>query len=219
MKTTLKKDEYNNLDGNEFDLYVAELNKIYMNDKKKANKIARRGLTDLGLLNKSITGNSLGINKEIAIIIAICSSIALCCFFAPNLELMGIYLFGMIFFFAGLFVGLYIPVFGLIFLFSHGGTGLFVMIMSLFGFPIDSPEIEKIFNNPIFTDGAVPKNIILFLCVVGIVFVSAFIYTIIHNLSPTLKKDKKNIIRILILFFIGIVLVILFPKIFPYLFA
>lgn len=215
MKTKEKESIDFDSKRNEFDWYIEELNKIYINDEGRAKKIARRGLRELGFMTKNSSSNSHEIDKQITIIVVLCILIALCCFFAPNVGSMGMYIFGVIFFIAGLFTGLNVPGAGLIFLFSHGGTGLFIMIISLFGMD-DSMGLEKIFNNPVFTDGGIHGNILIYLIIMAIIFVVAIIYTILHNLSPKLKEDKKHIIRILLLFLIGILLLAIFPKIFPY---
>lgn len=213
MKMNDKEENDYNLRKNEFDWYIEELNKIYVYDKGRAKKIARRGLKDLGLLKETISFKSLGIDKEISIIVIICILITLCCFLTPNASSLMMYIFGVIFFLVGIFVGLEVTVFGLIFLFSHGGSGLAIMILSLFGMG-DSSDFNQIFNNPVFTDGGIPKNMLIYLCVLALVFISAIIYTIFHNLSPTLKQNKKHMIRILLLYFIAILLTALFFKFF-----
>ena len=127
------------------------------------------------------------------------------------------YIFGLVFFFAGLFVGSYVIGFGLIFLFSHGGSGLFIMISSLLS--NEFFDFEDISNNPVFTDGGIPNDLKQYLIGIIAVFAIAIIYTIAHNLSSKLKEDNKHIIIILSLYLIGILLVGLAPRIFPYLIA
>ena len=133
---------------------------------------------------------------------------------------MALYMFGLVFFLAGLFIGLNVPVFGLIFLCSHGGTGIIIMLSSLLGSDENSLfyNIGRIFKNPMFSDGGMPSNLRLHLCAIVAVLVTALVYTVLHNLSPRLKENKIHMIIILALFLIGIVLVGLIPRMYPYLF-
>ena len=202
---------------NYYDWYINELNALYVKDKSKATKIAKQGLNEMGLLNQSGSNSgSLGIDKEMATIVGLCILIALCGLLIPNIAGIGMYLFGIVFFLSGVFIGLYVPVFGLIFLFSHGGAGLFIMLSAASGeFTDESITIfEKIISNPAISDGGFPTSMILYVGVALVFLVMAVIYTIIHNLSPVLKKDKKHVIRILLLLLAGIILFLLFPRIF-----
>ena len=204
---------------NYFDSYVKELYKINTDNPKKAERIAKRGLNDLGILGKSNNNNKLGLDINLAIIVFICFLMILCLFFTSSLENALMYLFGIVFFLVGLFIGLKIPVFGLIFLFSHGGMGLFVLISSLLGtFDNSSLSIDFLFNNPIYTDGGMPNTIKVYLIIILGIFVVALIYTLLHNLSSKLKENKIHIIIILLLYLILFILVGLFPRIFPFLF-
>jgi hypothetical protein len=204
---------------NYFDSYIKELYKINTDNPQKAKDIAKKGLNELGLLDKSAKTNKLGIDMKWAVIICICFLIILCAFFSSNLELAMMYIFGVVFFLAGLFIGLYVPIFGIIFLFSHGGAGIYMMLSSLLGNVDDfSTKIDLIFNNPIYTDGGMPITIKLYLIIILVVFVVAFIYTILHNLSPKLKENKIHTILVLSLYLLLIILVGFLPRIFPFLF-
>ena len=135
---------------------------------------------------------------EKRITISICVLIALCSLLVSNYELIFIYLFGMVFFFAGLFIGLKAPVFGLLFLVTHGGSGLFIMILSFLG-GLDNElfDFKNFFNNPVFSDGGVPSNLKFYLGTVATIFIISLLYTIIHNFSSTMKEDHKHMIIIL----------------------
>ena len=209
--------EHNNINKSDFDWYIEELYKVNSSDPNKANSIARRGLDELGLLNKSETGTILGIDIVTLLVVFLCIIIGLCVLLVPDMNTSPMYLFGCLFFFAGLAVGFSVPGFGLIFLFTHGGTGLAVMICSLLGsFDSNDSIIEKIFNNPALTDGGMQNNMYMYLYLIGALFVTALVYTILYNLSPKLKENKIHIVVILAIFFVGILLVGLLPRIFGF---
>lgn len=203
-----------------FDKYIKELYKINTDNPKKAKDIAKNGLDELGLLKKaSPKNNKLGIDINWAIIVIICLLMFLGAFLTSNMDSAMLYIFGVIFFLAGLFIGLYVPVFGLIFLLSHGITG-FVTIFLVLLFGTDNMDsINIILNNPLYTDGGMPFNIKIYLISICVLFVAAFIYTILHNLSPKLKKNKIHAIIILSLYLITIILIGLFSRVFPFLFS
>ncbi len=206
----------NNLNKNDFDWYVEELYKINSSNPNRANSIARKGLDELGLLDKSKVDGFLGIDMRWVAIIVICILIELCVFLAPNRDAILPYIFGSVFFFAGLFVGLDVPIFGLIFLCSHGGIGLAIMLVSLLG-GIENRSFStgNIFNNPAFSDGGMPSNMKLYLWGILAVFITAIVYTLLHNLSPRLKENKIHMIAILLLYLLLIFLVGYFSKTFP----
>lgn len=210
--------EKNNINKPNFDRYIEELYKINTEDKKRAEKIAKSGLRELCIVfEEDNPPSSVVDSKNKKIIIAICILIALCGLLVQNIGMILMYIFGLVFFFAGLFVGSYVIGFGLIFLFSHGGSGLFIMISSLLS--NEFFDFEDISNNPVFTDGGIPNDLKQYLIGIIAVFAIAIIYTIAHNLSSKLKEDNKHIIIILSLYLIGILLVGLAPRIFPYLIA
>ena len=202
-----------NINKPSFDKYVEELYKINTENPKRAEQIAKQGLEELGLESSVKTSPLLGIDMEWAGVVIVCILIALCGFLVPDIKQIALYFFGMIFFFAGLFVGLTVPVFGLIFLVTHGGTGLFMMISTMFGeFTGDITEVETVFNNPAFTDGGMPNNIKLYLGITKAIFITALIYSILHNLSPRLKENKKHMIIILTLYLLFILSYIYFYR-------
>ncbi|MBR1385591.1 MAG: hypothetical protein IJ568_02035 [Bacilli bacterium] len=216
----LQEKNDNNVNDDYYNRYLNELHKIYEEDKVRANRMAKRRLVELGFIKENRKENSNNFNFEFDIkfktIVVICVLIAMVSLIPANGITVPIYLFGFVFFLAGLFVGLYVPFFGIIFLFSHGGTGLFLMLSSLLGSSTENMSIGIDFaNNPVFSDGGIPSNIKLYFYFIIVIFVVAFIYTIIHNVSKKMKSDKKHVIIILTLYLIAILLVALSTKIFP----
>ena len=169
---------------------------------------------------KKVSYNKSIFNKENLPLVLICFLIIISGLFAQNIITFPMYLFGVCFFFAGVFVGLYIKVFGLIFLFSHGGAGLFIMLSSITSIETENGiSLEKFKNHPLFTDGGIPTNIKLYLAVTLGFLLSAIILTIIHNFSDKMKKDKKYACYVLLLYLLVIIHVMLFPRIFSYLYV
>ena len=214
------KEDYNvsdNINKPAFDHYIEELYKINATDKKRANRIAEQGLKELGLVRNKKISKHLCIDIEITIMILICIIIAACGLLVTNFEYIGLYFGGLIFFLSGLFVGLYVPIFGLIFLCSHAATGLWLMLSSFFGGPNDMFIIKHIANNPVFSDGGIPMDLQLYLGALLILLLGALIYTLLHNLSPRLKENKRHAIIILVLFLLLIIFTGLLPRFYPYL--
>ena len=100
-----------------FDRYIKELYKLKSENEKIANNVAKKGLEELGMTSYTPQKNSLGINTEWGLIVGICILIACCGFLLNSLASIPMYIGGLAFFLAGLFIGLNIPIFGLIFLF------------------------------------------------------------------------------------------------------
>ena len=125
------------------------------------------------------------------------------------------YLGGCIFFIAGVMIGLGVKAFGLIFLFSHGITGLIVLCATtLSGGDIES--LFGLFNNPIMSDN--PRYITIYLIAALLCAVFATISTILYNLSDELKRKKYSIYVPLVLYFLAILMVVIFPRIMDYLY-
>lgn len=116
----------------------------------------------------------------------------------------GMYFFGEVFFFAGLGVGLYIPAFGLIFLASHGGTGFAIMLGSL---------LSESLNSPIWSDH--PVNLYLYFGLMILIGVIAVLLSIVHNLSRSMKKDKRFFLIIVALYLLVLFMSGIFPYIVP----
>ncbi len=217
------KENYNSSVESAFDRYIKELYKLKTENDKIAENVAKKGLEELGMTSytphsNSLRINSLGINTEWGLIVGICILIACCGFLLNHFAGIPMYIGGLAFFLAGLFVGLNVPIFGLIFLFSHGATGLFLLLSSFFvRIGEESADFLEIFHNPVFSDGGIPNNLKLYIETTVALLIIAFVYTILHNLSPVLRNNKKHMIIILLLFFIVILLTGLAPRFFPYL--
>ncbi len=115
----------------------------------------------------------------------------------------GFFLFGFIFFLAGLLIGMYIKYFGIIFLFSHGGLGYYLMISLL---------SRDILSNPILTDGN-PKHLILYLCVIAALTVISFGFIILYNISDKWKEKKYAMLFPIGFFTIAFILAGILPNI------
>ena len=90
-----------------------------------------------------------------------------------------------------------------------------VMIISLLGaFSNSELEIEELLHNPALTDGGMQSNLYMYLYLIGAIFVTALVYTILHNLSPKLKENKIHKMIILGLYLAVVVLIGLLPRIF-----
>lgn len=184
---TLEKKKTNNLltyDENLNDSYEEELEFLADLDESEAikrNKNKYRNDEDLSGSNKSSSELKKvfqDIDKDKLYLCVLIFLIALIGLF--NIKAYPIYLFGIIFFLAGHFIGLYLKWMGLIFLFSHSVTGIFVMLSALIG--------DIVTNNPIMSDN--PLNIIIYLVIVALLLIFATLMVIIHNLSDYLKTKK-----------------------------
>lgn len=120
-------------------------------------------------------------------------------------EMLAMYYGGLVFFLAGMFIGLKIPGFGLIFLFSHGGTGAGIMAGGL---------ISEFLENSLLSEN--PTNAYIYLGGAIIFLISGFISAIIYNLSATYRLKKYSMSYPFILAFIGFLMISLFPYIANY---
>ena len=117
-----------------------------------------------------------------------------------NIKGCGAYYGGLIFFMAGVFIGLYVPYFGIVFLFSHGLVGLCMMIFGLCG---------NIFN--ILLTGDVNVSAYVIIAIAILVFITAFISVVLYNISNTFssKMYAKNII--FLIYIIGLLIAGILP--------
>ena len=186
---------------------IRKLNEKYPNKVKRElrNLINLFNSANNNYENKIIPND---IDKEKLLAVIICTAMALLGFINvfSNPEA-GVYFFGLVFFLAGFFVGVTQKGFGLIFLFSHGVTGLGIMV----GF-----VLKDIFNNPLLQDGI--NNIHIYLGITLLIFVLAIITTAIRNLSDSFKNKQYSLLIPLSLFFIGLFMVTLLPKIFNFIY-
>lgn len=119
-----------------------------------------------------------------------------------NIEKFPIYIFGLVFFIAGLGVGATIEKFGLIFLFSHGVTGMSIMLGS---------QISSLLASPIMSDN--PTKIYIYLGIVITLLLIATITMILYNLSHNLKKIKHFILVPIIIYVLAFFMSGMLPKI------
>ena len=169
--------EYN--DDNKFNLYLAKINDAYEKNAKENKDIIKRYTDYISKSkDKKINGVIIKVGGEniepLSLIICLLMILLLGLF---NIQGIGMYIFGFIFFVAGMFIGMFVPVVGLIFFISHGFTGFGVMIASL--------DIIKIF--PLITDA--PQYLIFIL---GCIVLSLVVLTIIFVIMCNFRKNRKK---------------------------
>ena len=141
------------------------------------------------------------------IFIILCVLLGLVNAFNSNIDIdISLYYFGILFFLAGLFVGLNVKSSGLIFLFTHGGTGLGLMLI---------PIIKNLELKVYLTDN--PTFLLIYLRIIIIAIILAIILTVLYNLNDRLKDNIKIYSLIFILYLLAITMVVILPKLLPYL--
>ena len=139
--------------------------------------------------------------------VILCALLGLVNAFNSNIDMdISLYYFGILFFLAGLFVGLSFKSFGLIFLFTHGGTGLGLMLI---------PIIKNLELKMYLTDN--PTFLLIYLRIIIIAIIFAIILTVLYNLNDRLKDNIKIYSLIFILYLLAITMVVFLPKLLPYL--
>lgn len=139
------------------------------------------------------------------IFVILCALLGLVNVFSGNVDIdISLYYFGILFFLAGLFIGLGVKAFGLIFLFSHGGTGLGLMLI---------PIIKSLKLQVYLTDS--PTLLLIYLGIIIIAIILAIILTALYNLNDRLKDNVKVYSLIFILYLLAITMVVILPKILP----
>lgn len=139
--------------------------------------------------------------------VILCALLGLVNVFNSNIDIdISLYYFGILFFLAGLFIGLNVKAFGLIFLFSHGMTGLGLMLI---------PIIKNLELKVYLTDS--PTFLLIYLGIIIIAIILAIILTVLYNLNDRLKDNIKIYSLIFILYLLSITMVVILPKILPYL--
>ena len=118
---------------------------------------------------------------------------------AKNLP---VYYFGLVFFIAGLCVGLFVRG-GILFLFTHGAGGLSFMLEG---------QINYILSNPIVSD--LGFNVYVLIGIAVILAVIGFILTIIYNICSHLKDNRYYLYVLLGCFLISISIIQLVPLIY-----
>ena len=175
--------------------YIDELHKRYETDPVSAVNLLSDSINRLK--PRKIVLNEKQINIILMVLITALTvfSTFICA------ESLSMQIFGSIFFFAGLFIGLYIPGFGLIFLLSHGLTGLYLMNQDIF---------SKLVDNPVLSDPS--SYMTKYLSITSIVLICAFIATVAHNIFVKKVREIKYIRPIILLLWLaGLVLFRLIP--------
>ena len=191
-------------DDNLFNLYLSKITDAYEKDKNQSYYIIKKYVDSLSFTPEKNNTIKFSIkdNPKMKIFYVILMCFVIVLLGLSNLENFPMYFFGSIFFFAGLFVGLFVPVFGLIFLFSHGLTGFSLMISAL----------NENLSSPIYSDASGYAYVILIVLMV-IFALLGFIFTILHNTKIN-KDNKYRLLLPFIFFFISLFIGALFPQLF-----
>ena len=127
----------------DFDKKLEKLREIHLEHPREAEAKLNTALNQLD--NETISKDRR--KKFLTIFCVICGLTVLLVGLISK-ELIPMYYFGLVFFIAGLCVGLFQQGFGLVFLFSHGGTGLGLMLV---------PRVMSVFDKPYMSDNP-PQN-------------------------------------------------------------
>lgn len=187
-----------------FENDIEELRKCHENNPKLIEKEFSKFVLDMKVLSSTDSKviHEIGIHNIImGILLFFILLVGL--FHYVNFSL---YFFAYIFFVAGFFIGIKVKGGGIIFLFSHGGTGLAIMVTTL----LSSTNIEVLLS-----DFSIRKY--FYFGVIAFFFLVATIMVIAHNLSDKLKLKRYYVDSILVLYFIGLLLVGIFPYMMKYL--
>lgn len=192
-----------------FEKDMEELEKLYGKNKDVTEKEFNEFIKSL---KKETNENAdyldkIGIhtNKDIFYLVIIYIAIAIygLVMLIPNhLEMIGVYIFGLVFFIAGIQIGLSKETkgFGLIFVFSHGGSGLGIMLYSLLFERFSLDALSDLSNN---------AKLYLFFTIA--ILTIAVLSIVVYNLSDKLKRKYYNKDLVLLLFAAAIFLVGMFP--------
>lgn len=187
----------------EFNKNIEEIKSMYEENPQMVNKEVRTLKQNLRFktkFSKYPILKDIDIDKLLTITFTIL--IALCGLININLESIGLYYFGIIFFLVGYFIGLNIKGFGLIFLASHGLTGIGFMFYSV---------LNNVITSPIMTDNS--TNLYIYLSIAIILLIVATLLTIVHNLSDYYKKINHSSVYPIAIYFIAFLMIQLFPHI------
>ena len=179
--------------------YIEKLQEIYAENPEKATKEAKASLRRLSSQPKEgIIGD-----KEKPIFFMAIYFIFIGLIGLINLKAYPGYLFGIVFFIAGVLIGLYMKGFGLIFLFSHGMTGLGV---------IASSQLGNLVGSTYMSDA--PAKMYYCLIAIVLLVIIATIITILYNLSDSLREKRYFSFIPLALYGIAIVSMVVLSKYF-----
>lgn len=188
---------------NDFSKYIEKLREMHERKPEKVSNEVRQALIRLGGIEKKSIFQDIDTDKfMLSILIIIIIFVGLF-----NLQEFPMYLFGVVFFLAGHFVGMFVPIFGLIFLLSHSVTGMGLMIGSLLG---------EFFTSPIMSDN--PKNIFTYLAINAVLYVVATLTVVIHNLSNEFKMRKYAIVLPMAIYTVAFIMSAILPRIVNYIY-
>ena len=188
----------------EFVMYKEKLDEMYEKDPEGATMEAYNSLVRLG----AIEGKTKKITEgNFWILLIICVSVFILLIGILNVKDIMLYIFGFIFFVAGMCISLIEEKGKIIFVFSHGGTGLGLMIGAL---------VSSISKNPLFTDGGTSLYIYLGVC--GLLLLGGFLFVAISCLFEEVDRKKRLFIS-LCLIAVGLFLLGLFPYLMNYIYS
>ena len=145
--------------------------------------------------------------SENKLMLIICIALVIIGFININSSLWGLYYFGLVFFLAGFFAGSN----GretLIFLFSHGIIGL--------GFMVATSVVINLNIMPLLMDGF--NSLHAYLIISIITLIVATILTIRRSIHEEIKKIKYSQAIPLVIYFIGIFMLAILPKIYMFIY-
>ena len=182
----------------ELEEYINKIRHKFKENPEEVNNELKKVINNLEHEKKDNTLTKIAreVNWDILLVCVLGIMIASLGLFSGGILL---YLFGLVFFFAGVYMGLFVKGFGVLFLFSHGMTGLCFMEGSI---------IAKVIENPRFTDGY--NMLYIYAGIVILIFAVATVITMIHNFSDTARKIKWFKVVPVALYFLGFLLSIIF---------
>jgi hypothetical protein len=181
-----------------YDQYISELNKLYeINPQKAVDTLADsvKRVNNNQPLMKRLGLDDKKLDNFFAIL---CALLTIPAVFICNTEA-GV-LFGLVFYLAGLMIGIFVPYAGLIFLCSHGGIGFVFICQDVF-------EIIK--TNPAMSDLSHSARNHLYSII--FVYAAAILLTILHSVVPKVREVKYIKAIISFLYLAGLVLIRLVP--------
>ena len=181
-----------------YDQYIYELNKLYENDPQKAVDYLAASVVRVNTSKSLIERLGLDAKKLDIFFTIICALLSIPVAFICTEQYE--FMFGIIFYLAGLMVGIFVPVFGLIFLCSHGGIGFYFMTQEVF---------EIIHTNPVMGDLSTPMRSYLYTII--FVYAAAILLTILHSCIPGMREKKYIKTIISVLYLTGLLLFKLIP--------
>lgn len=194
-----KKKQYD-----EFVMYKERLDEMYEENPEKATREAYNSLVRLGGIDGEMKKFSDDASFKLGLLIV---SVIILLIGLLNISNYMLYIFGFMFFIAGMLVSLENSKFALIFVFSHGGTGLGLLIGSL---------MSSILRNPLLADGG--NNLYVYLIVTFAIIIGGYLFLVVSKILDTDNINKKLLISLFIIA-CGLFLLALFPYIINYIYS